>query len=153
MKTRTKRTLLPLALLPLLSLGCSEKQQDRAERAYDDTKDTVRESASEAGDALTNAWDHVADFSADQKDEFVAFMQRSYADLKSGADKLRNESGEISDEAAREFDEANEVFQEKMDKTGDASADAWDTTKDEVKEAWNNLVEAYENMKSEASSS
>ena len=149
MKLKTTRILLPLALLSLLSWGCSEQQQDRTGDAYEDTKEAVQETADKAGDAIANAWDQVSGFSADRRDEFITTMQDAYSDLQSGVENLQERSEEISDQAVNQFDEASAAFQHQMDRAGDASADAWEASKDGVNEAWDNLVEAYENMQSE----
>jgi hypothetical protein len=153
MKMKYTRTLLPLTLLAFIGWGCSDKSQDQAGEAYDDAKGTLHESAEQVGDSVANAWDTVADFSAEQSARFVSTMETAYSRLESGAGNLQHEAGDLSDDAVNQYNQASEAFKDQLDKAGNASSDAWDSTKEGVGEAWNNLVEAYENLQSEATDS
>ena len=143
---------LSITLFAVLAFGCTVISQAQVEENYEDTKSAMANAAEETGDAISNAWDNIADFTVEQKQDFVDAMQNGYSELEAKAAELEEGSDNISDEIKAEFDKASAAFKEQLEKAGDASEDAWDSTKEGVQEAWGNLIDAFDEIEAEAES-
>lgn len=135
--------LLPVALV-LLS-GCGDTAETRHEGPLETTGEAVSDAVEDTAEAMENAWNTVADFTAEQSDRLVSNMRDAHNDLRDRFHTRRTET-DLPDQARENFEQASEAFQAQLDQAADASADAWDTTKEATREAWENLVKAYEDL-------
>jgi len=146
-----KRTSAQLAaLLAAFGAGCGDASREQARETYAEAKETVRQKAHAAGDALADAWDRVAGFTAERKDRFYAAMQASRDALEAEADKLRKESENVSEAAVERFRRAGAEFEASLRNAAEASSEAWGAAKDDVRKAWNDFVDAFQKLRSQA---
>jgi len=101
-----------------------------------------------ARESMSEAWQDVASFSADQKDAFVENLEEGaeevdglIASARAQLSDVPEETREARAEAIDELEDARDEFEEALAEAREASGEAWNTARTEVALAWDRLQE------------
>jgi hypothetical protein len=143
MKTRTATPVAPLILaLTFFALtACTREERTDAGAA-------VRETAADARDAMSNAWQDVKSYSFDKRDQFAANAKALSSKMDAQLSELRADYSDAKASASRksamaELKSSEADYKEKVAALGNATADTWDSAKQNVIAAWDRLQASY----------
>ncbi|UKV15261.1 hypothetical protein L6172_02910 [Thalassospiraceae bacterium SW-3-3] len=110
------------------------------------TDDAMKSDANKMADKAEAGYEDAKDFTYEQKNEFLAWVEEKSNQLGEKYDEVSanvsEESEDAVDELAEAWDGASENLNEAYEETKDASADTWETMKAKTLEALNNAEQA-----------
>lgn len=151
-----------VAAAGIFLIGCGDNEP---EQVQSDQVERVRESAGTPADpealaqrnpgmadrareSMSNAWQDVSSFSADQKDAFVENLEDGaeevdglIASARARLSDLPEDTREARAEAIDELEDARAEFEEALAEAREATGEAWTTARTEVALAWDRLQE------------
>jgi len=139
---------IPLSLA-LLIVGCSQSEKTSSEKAP-----TAPVTAQNVQDQFKNAATTAKTFVIENKDEFVATMNKKLHELDAKIDELAKKSEPYKDDAKVQADKAlaalreqRQAVNEQFEKAKQAGGDAWQEIKAKCSSAMAELEVAYDNVK------
>ena len=139
---------IPLSLA-LFLFGCS-----RSEQANNEQKPATPVTAQNVQDQFKNAATTAKTYVVENKDEFVATMNKKLHELDAKIDELAKKSEPYKDDAKAQADKAlatlreqRQAVNEQFEKAKQAGGDAWQDIKAKCSSAMAELETAYDNVK------
>ncbi len=140
MKIKTMFAFIPLVAVLVVGSGCGQRERSEDQEELYEKRVTIEQHRYQAlTDAMAETWAEVADFSAEQRDDFVSAMEAAYA-------SMQEQSAEMVDVSADLVEEANEAFRAQLLLAADATAEGWEQARDAVGDAWKALKKQYKEI-------
>lgn len=110
------------------------------------TDDAMKSDAGKLADKAAAGYEDAKDFTYEQKNEFLAWVEKKSNQLGEKYEEVSanvsEESKDAVDELAQAWDGASENLNEAYEETKEATADTWETMKAQTLEALNNAEQA-----------
>ena len=103
------------------------------------TDDAVKSDANKLGDKIATQYEKAKDFTFEQKEDFLAWVNEKSDQLGNQYDdvsaRVKGDSADAVDKLANAWDSASEELSDAMSSAKDASADTWEDVKRDTLDA------------------
>lgn len=110
------------------------------------TDDAVKSDANKMGDKVAAQYEEAKDFTFEQKEDFLAWVNEKSSELGSNyedvSEQVKQDSSEAYEDLANAWDGATNELGEAVDDVQDASSDTWENVKKNTVMALENAQEA-----------
>ncbi len=141
-----------------LLLGCSKKDEQKAEDtvegAWKETSQSLAAAADSVGAKTSEIWDKTKDYSEKAKDELKkaaeatsSEIDKQLSTLKTGAAILSGDAKQQFEAGVKEVETAKAKLNEQIKKIGSATSENWNQVRNDVKSAWDDLKKSFESLK------